>query len=63
MKFDEFELDFKALTTKFEQASNWEEQDKALLEFNRLFDNYYTMYELAHIRLDLNTKDEFLEQV
>jgi len=72
MKFDEikytrpsvekFEANFVALRTKFEKASTWEEQDNALLEFNRLFDDFYTMYELAHIRLDLNTKDEFLEK-
>jgi len=72
MKFDEikykrpsvekFETDFKALRTKFEQAITWEKQDKTLLEFNKLFDDFYSMYELAHIRLDLNTKDEFLEQ-
>lgn len=72
MKFDEIkyirpsveklESDFKALITNFEQASTWEEQDNVLLEINKLFDDFMTMFQLANIRFDLNTKDESLKQ-
>ncbi len=71
MKFDEivyerpdvkvFEEEFLQLLKRFKEAETFKTQDQLVIDIYQHRANFYSMYQLANIRFDLNLKDEFYD--
>ncbi len=58
---DEIKNKIEAIISDFNKAASAEEQINLMMKFNDVQRNIETMYNLASIRHDVNTKDEFYE--
>lgn len=59
---DQMESDFLKLMEEFDQAKSGEEQFEIHKKYYKLKDNVETFYNLAQIRSDIDTKDEYYEE-
>ncbi|MEA4902777.1 M3 family oligoendopeptidase [Desulfitobacterium sp.] len=55
-------VNFKDLLDRFQHAESFPEQDQAMVEINRLRENFESMYELVQIRHSVDTTDRFYEE-
>ena len=52
------EKDFNAIIEEFENASCFEEQDKALKKMNKYSDHLSTNFNIAYVKYTCDTQDE-----